>query len=203
MQAQRDDLAFTLGELPQHVTEFIVEQRETARSLVARLIKQSLRRFQTIVGENRSAYVEKKQRFSLDDIGLMTLASLVEREAVLDRERPIIASVFFNRLRDGWRLDSDPTLVYHPRRIGAIPRPADRRDRTNPYNTYTFKGLPLGPIAIPGRRSIEAVLRPASTAYFFFVARGDGTAAHRFSRTSSEHKDAVRALRENLRRRRR
>lgn len=115
---------------------------------------------------------------------VVTLASIVEKEALLKREQPIIASVFINRLRIDMPLQADPTIAYlfdehRPRILYAdleIP---------SPYNTYRNRGLPPGPIGSPGLSAIEAVLEPAETEWYYFVARGDGT--HIFSRTFNEH----------------
>lgn len=122
---------------------------------------------------------------------LVTLASIVEKEAMVDRERPLIAGVFYNRLAVGQRLQSDPTVQY------VMARPRARlysQDLAidSPYNTYRYGGLPPGPIASPGLRSIRAVLEPEDTPYMYFVARGDGT--HVFSRTFQEHVQARRRL---------
>ena len=108
---------------------------------------------------------------------------------MLDAERPLIASVFFNRLRDRARLDADPTLNYHPDHHRKRPSKTLRKDRSNPYNTYSFKGLPPGPISNPGRASLESVLAPAKTDYYFFVAKQDGSRQHVFTKKDlDEHR---------------
>jgi UPF0755 protein len=112
----------------------------------------------------------------------------VEKETGEPSERPLIASVFLNRLRRGMPLQSDPTIIYGlPNFDGNI----RRKDISNPhrYNTYVHPGLPPGPICSPGKASLEAVLHPAHTDYLYFVSRGDGT--HEFSATLSEHLLAV------------
>src|ERR1051325_9401475 len=124
---------------------------------------------------------------------LMTLASMVEEEARVDDDRPLIASVFYNRLAKDMKLESDPTFIYAAILSndydGDVNNPKHRR-RLSPYNTYQFTGLPPGPIANPGRKSIEAALDPADTQYLYFVVNGtDGH--HKFSRTSEEHEAAV------------
>jgi UPF0755 protein len=122
----------------------------------------------------------------------LTLASIVEREARLDAERPVIASVFLNRLEADMRLQADPTTQYAVGQQGEWWKRRltgdDLRD-PSPYNTYTNRGLPPGPIASPGIASIEAVARPAQTEYLYFVARGDG--GHAFARTLDEHNENV------------
>ncbi len=123
---------------------------------------------------------------SLKDV--ITLASIVEKEAVLPRERPLIAGVFWNRLKRGMPLQADPTVRYATKKFYRRLRKRDLKTR-NPYNTYLYRGLPPGPICNPGRDSIRAVLYPAKTDYLYFVAKGDGT--HHFSRTLREHERAV------------
>lgn len=120
---------------------------------------------------------------------VLTLASMVEKEAVVASERPLIASVFLNRLKKGMPLQSDPTAVYGVRAFAGKVSRADIL-QYSPYNTYRIKGLPPGPIGNPGSSAIEAVLNPAGTSYLYFVARKDGT--HQFSATLDEHNRAVR-----------
>jgi len=120
---------------------------------------------------------------------VITLASLIEREAKADEERPLVSSVFHNRLRLGMPLQSDPTVLYGLSRFNG------KLTRTNlrapsPYNTYLHRGLPPGPIANPGRASVMAALYPASSRYLYFVSRNDGT--HAFSNTLQEHDAMVR-----------
>jgi UPF0755 protein len=119
---------------------------------------------------------------------LVTLASLIEKEAVSSEEKQLISSVFHNRLRIGMPLQSDPTAVYGVRAFAGKVTKADI-ERHSPYNTYLIKGLPPGPIGNPGIDAFQAALHPASTPYLYFVARQDGT--HQFSRTLQEHNRAV------------
>lgn len=123
---------------------------------------------------------------------IVTLASIIEEEAQSKSERPRIASVFHNRLRRGWRLQADPTVLYALGNPERLLTKADL-DVDSPYNTYMYKGLPPGPIANPGVDSIIAVLRPEKTDYLYFVAIGEGK--HHFSKTLSEHNRMVRKMR--------
>jgi UPF0755 protein len=123
----------------------------------------------------------------------VTLASLVEREAVVAEEGPVIASVFLNRLAIGMKLDSDPTvqyaLGYNPAQGRWWTNPLSRADLQfdSPYNTYLYSGLPPGPIANPGLGSLQAVAEPARSPYFFFRAACDGSGTHTFAVTYEEH----------------
>jgi UPF0755 protein len=120
---------------------------------------------------------------------VVTLASIVEKETGAAEERPLIASVFANRLARGMRLESDPTTIYGISGFDGNLRRVHLNDPTNPYNTYQIAGLPPGPIASPGGDALRAVVEPAESDYLFFVSRGDGT--HVFSRTYREHVNAV------------
>jgi UPF0755 protein len=132
---------------------------------------------------------------------LLTLASIVEREASAPQERPIIASVYLNRLQRDMPLQADPTVQYAiATRDGGAARaygywkpglsPADLKI-DSPFNTYESTGLPPAPICDPGEDSIRAVLQPAQTDYLYFVARGDGSGTHLFARTLDEHNQNI------------
>jgi UPF0755 protein len=125
---------------------------------------------------------------------VLTVASIVEREAVVAEERPAIAGVYLNRLVAGIKLEADPTVQYAMGYQAA----ADQWWKTpvfleeyssvdSPYNTYLYPGLPPGPIASPGLRSIQAVLQPAQHDYLYFVALPDGSGRHVFATTFEEH----------------
>ena len=129
---------------------------------------------------------------------LVILASVVEKETGRADERPRVAGVFINRLQNGWKLESDPTILY-----GLYGGKAWQRSRTilrseknapNRYNTYQIKGLPPGPIANPGRKAMEAVANPSRTKDYFFVA--DGTGGHAFAETLDQHNLNVKRWRE-------
>ncbi len=123
----------------------------------------------------------------------VTLASLVEREARVPGDRPLVASVFRNRLNIGMKLDCDPTTVYaaliEGRYRGKIYR--SDLDNTSKWNTYQHSGLPPGPIANPGLSSLRAALHPADTSYLYFVAKVDGSGSHTFSETLGAHQAAT------------
>jgi UPF0755 protein len=122
---------------------------------------------------------------------IVILASLIEKETSLPEERSLISGVFHNRLRIGMKLDCDPTIIYILKEEGRY----DGRLRTKdlrldtPYNTYLYGGLPPGPIANPGRDSLEAALYPAEVDYLYFVSKNDGS--HHFSQSFREHQNAV------------
>ncbi len=149
-----------------------------------RLVELMLNRFEEVVVP---VYVTSNmRRYSLHQI--LTMASIVEKEAENDAERPIIASVFYNRLETGMALRADPTVKY------ALSSPTKRVTYNDlkvdsPYNTYRVQGLPPGPICNPGLRSILAAIYPARTNYLYFVSNGDGT--HSFSRDWAGHVKAV------------
>ena len=118
---------------------------------------------------------------------VVTMASIVEKETGAAEERPLVAGVYYNRLGNGMLLGADPTVVYAALladRYNGVIHQSDL-DSTSPYNTYKVAGLPPGPIANPGRASLEAALHPQQTDYLYFVSDGNGH--HRFARTGAEH----------------
>ncbi len=127
---------------------------------------------------------------------LVTLASIVEKETGVAEERPLVASIFINRLKQHMRLQSDPTVIYGiVGGKGKLDHPILRSEleAATPYNTYTIDGLPPGPIANPGKAAIEAVLEPAKANYLYFVANGKG--GHAFAATLEEHNANVKKWR--------
>ncbi|MEM7613638.1 MAG: endolytic transglycosylase MltG [Pseudomonadota bacterium] len=135
---------------------------------------------------------------------LLTLASIIEKETALAEERRVVSAVFVNRIRQGMRLQTDPTIIYGiTRGAGLLDRPIRRSDIDGvteqrlhgavAYNTYEIDGLPPGPIANPGIESLRAAADPDSTPYIFFVA--DGTGGHAFAETLEEHNENVAAFR--------
>ncbi len=133
------------------------------------------------------APLAKRHDFSMKDA--VTLASIVEKETGVSEERPLIASVFLNRLAHRMRLEADPAVIYGIPDFDGNLRRRDLEDEDNPYNTYRIFGLPPGPIASPGAASLRAVARPAQTDYLYFVSKNDGT--HVFSASYREHVNAV------------
>jgi peptidoglycan lytic transglycosylase G len=132
----------------------------------------------------------------LSERELLTIASIIEKEAATDEERPLIAAVYYNRLRKGMHLQSDPTAIYGVKRSGEKITKEDLARKT-PYNTYVISGLPSGPIASPGLKSITAALHPPMVPYLYFVSNNDGT--HSFSVSLEQHNNAVRVYREKKR----
>ena len=161
----------------------------------------------TLVGQFKRVFDEERRaeasKLGLTPRQVVTLASVIEKETGLPEERPLIASVFWNRLRIGMPLQSDPTIIYALELAGRFDGNLRRTDLEldSPYNTYRFPGLPPGPIASPGAASIRAVLEPKETSYLYFVSRNDGS--HHFSSTYSEHVNAVRKYQVEYFRRRR
>jgi|HubBroStandDraft_1064217.scaffolds.fasta_scaffold01602_11 peptidoglycan lytic transglycosylase G len=171
--------------------------------VVRRMKREFDRRWDLLSRARGASLSDVMSSAKLDEAGVVTLASLVEKEAAVDDERPIIASVFLNRLRvPSFRpkhLECDPTASYgcllFPEKaascatFGGKATAAIEHDPDNPYSTYTHEGLPPGPIANPGYKSLDAVMAPAVTPYFYFVARGGGR--HAFSETYEAHLAAV------------
>ena len=152
-------------------------------------VKTVLRSFVTMFNQHFGPVQEEQARkLGFTRHQVVILASVVEKETAAAEERPLIAGVFLNRLRRRIRLQSDPTVIYGLRNFdGNLTRAHLQKD--TPYNTYTRRGLPIGPICNPGAASIQAVLNPTSTPYLYFVAKKNGT--HHFSTNLVEHNAAV------------
>jgi UPF0755 protein len=166
--------------------------RGMTREQIIQRMQQQQRRVVQEIWERRSPDIPVK---SPDD--LITLASIVEKETGKPEERSRVAAVFANRLKQRIRLQSDPTIIYGlVGGKGTLGRPIMRSEieQPTPYNTYTITGLPPGPIANPGRASLEATANPARTKELYFVA--DGTGGHAFSETLDQHQRAVGRLRQ-------
>ncbi len=176
-----------------------------AREVLQTLIDRHRVVWDQVRRDNPRGVAKLRKKLDWNDRDILTMASIVEKEAAVASERPRIAQVFINRLISPnfspRRLDTDPTIRYGC----TIPldksdgcrkwdpsqrlRRAQLDDRDNPYNTYQHEGLPPGPICNPGRAALEATVNPDGSGFFFFVARNDGT--HVFSRTRREHERAV------------
>ncbi|KPU28374.1 hypothetical protein TR13x_01560 [Caloranaerobacter sp. TR13] len=148
------------------------------------IINKMLARFEQVYND-KIKYKAKKLNLTMNEV--ITLASIIEREAKLDSERPLISAVFHNRLKKGWLLQSCATVQYV---LGERKENLTYDDLKidSKYNTYLYKGLPPGPIASPGLKSIEAAVEPANVDYMFFVVNKDGS--HTFSRSFNEHVNA-------------
>ena len=138
-------------------------------------------------------YYDEPLRIRAEEMGMtenkvLTLASIIEREAIYDAERPKISAVYHNRLKKNMRLQADPTVLYGVKNRWKRIRYRDLKRKTL-YNTYRFKGLPPGPIASPGIKSIRAALYPTDDDYLYFVAKNNGW--HYFSKSNAEHSKAV------------
>ncbi|QQS45547.1 MAG: endolytic transglycosylase MltG [Acidobacteriota bacterium] len=169
----------------------------TSNSTREQLIETMVRRFRGVFNESLQ---QRAEEMGLTTRQVTTLASLIEKEARVDGERELISSVFHQRLKIGMPLACDPTVIYAALLAGRYRGKIYQSDldRDSPYNTYKNPGLPPGPIASPGLRSIESALNPAQTDYLFFVVdaeKNDGS--HRFSSTLADHEKAVRVLRQS------
>lgn len=149
-----------------------------------RLVKMMVSRFKAVVNEDMRQRAEAQ---GLSMRQLVTIASLVEKETAKPDERPEVAAVYLNRMKIGMGLQADPTVVYALEKAGRYDGNIHKQDLAldSPYNTYKHPGLPPGPIASPGKASIEAVLDPADVPYLYFVSRNDGS--HAFAKTLAEH----------------
>ena len=158
---------------------------EKAENVIKHLVNNTLQLFES--DSVKKALID----LNLTRHQVLTLASVVEGEAILDLERPIVSSLYHNRLKKGMKLQADPTIQYI---IEGPPRRLLIRDLeiNSPYNTYRYKGLPPGPINNPGKLSIMAAIFPAKTNYIYMVAVGDGS--HAFSKTFNEHIKAKKAF---------
>jgi UPF0755 protein len=150
----------------------------------ARIVRVMVDRFRHVLTADVKAAAEGR---GLTVRQLVTLASIVEKETGRAEERPLVAAVYANRLKIGMALQCDPTIIYALQRAGQYNGNLRREDLAldSPYNTYRYPGLPPGPIAAPGKGSLEAAAKPAEAEYLYFVSRNDGS--HEFARTLDEH----------------
>ena len=159
---------------------YALPRRATADQLVARMVASFTKALTPDLMEKATANGQSVRQ-------LVTLASIVEKETGKAEERPMVAAVYANRLKIGMGLQCDPTVIYALERAGRFNGNLTREDLQfdSPYNTYRYAGLPPGPIAAPGRASLEAAADPASVPYLYFVSRNDGS--HAFASTLDEH----------------
>jgi UPF0755 protein len=167
---------------------YTVEKVKDVKSLIKLMYKKYRETF-------TPQMVEKAHELGFSEHEIVTMASIIEKETGAVDERRTVASVFYNRLKKGMRLQSDPTTIYGmwDNYRGNITR--DDLQRYTPYNTYKVFGLPAGPIASPGKASIMAALYPNKTNYLFFVSRNDGT--HVFTEDYGKHQKAVGKFQKN------
>lgn len=149
------------------------------------ILRQMVARYHSVFTEGMRA---RAREIGMTEVEVVTLASIIEKETGVPEERDRVSAVFHNRLKKGYRLQTDPTVIYGLKNYDGNLTKKDL-STDHPYNTYTRSGLPIGPIANPGKASLEAALYPAKVNYLYFVARGDGT--HVFSNTLVEHNRAV------------
>jgi UPF0755 protein len=193
--SDNDIFAGSVREIPREGTllpETYKFPRGTTREQVIQRMQQTQKRVLAEIWERRSPDIPIKSPEQL-----VTLASIVEKETGKADERSRVAAVFVNRLRQKIKLQSDPTIIYGlVGGKGTLGRPIKRSEiqQPSPYNTYVVDGLPPGPIANPGRASLEAAANPARTRDLFFVA--DGTGGHAFSDTYDQHQKNVGKLRQ-------
>jgi len=158
-----------------------VNKSATEKQIIDRMLMQFER-------EYKSEWRSLSEQMGVSIYDIVTMASIVEREAVVDKERPIIAGVFYNRLfsQPAWKLESCATVQYALGKQRDIITFADL-EVDSPFNTYIYEGLPPAPIASPGRESLKAAVTPVEHNYYFFVTKKDGTSEHHFSTTLQEH----------------
>jgi UPF0755 protein len=192
--SENDIFAGSINEIPREGTllpETYKFPRGTTRDQVIARMQQAQKRLVAEVWEHRNPDIPVKTPEQL-----VTLASIVEKETGKADERSRVAAVYVNRLRQKMKLQSDPTIIYGlVGGKGTLGRPIKRSEiaQPSPYNTYVVDGLPPGPIANPGRASLEAAANPARTRDLFFVA--DGTGGHSFTETYDQHQKNVAKLR--------
>jgi UPF0755 protein len=161
---------------------YFLQKNTDARTVIKKMAENFFKNYS-------AGFSKRANQLGMSDHEIVTLASIIEKETGRDQERALISSVFHNRLKRKMRLETDPSVIYGIKNFDGNITRADLRQKT-PYNTYVIRGLPPGPIANPGLKSIKAALYPEDTEFLFFVSKKDGT--HYFSKTYKEHKTAVR-----------
>ena len=165
---------------------YFFSERVSPESIIETMVFQFRKNFS-------NEFKNRMQDIGFNEIEVITLASIIEGEAIFDIERSKVSSVYHNRLRKGMKLQADPTIQYI---IEGPPRRLLNKDLKieSPYNTYLNYGLPPGPINNPGLQSIKAALFPMETNFYYFVAKGDGY--HTFTKTEKEHRIAKKKFQE-------
>lgn len=186
-------------------TALIADFAPDAKSLEGYLFPNTYQFTRTESMNDIAAAMVKQFRQVAHEIGLnsdvqktVTIASIVEKETAAPEERPMVASVYYNRLAKNIALDADPSVIYAELLSGSYSGALHHEDLSfnSPYNTYRYPGLPPGPIANPGKSALEAAMHPASSEYFYFV--GDGNGHHRFAQSLEEQNHNVALLRRAL-----
>jgi UPF0755 protein len=186
-------------------TQLISDLAPEATSLEGYLFPNTYQFTRTESLEEMAAAMVHQFRAVAQEIGLnadvvkvVTMASIVEKETAASEERPLVASVYYNRLAQTMALDADPSVIYAELLTGTYQGSLHHADMAvnSPYNTYRFPGLPPGPIGNPGRSSLEAALHPDNSRFLYFVSDGNGH--HRFARSLEEHNRNVAAYRHSI-----
>lgn len=168
---------------------YYFDKQPSGRELVERMLAQFEKTWAKLIAE-----VPGSEKY--DKLSVVTMASMVEEEAKLEEERPLVAAVLRNRLTEGMPLQMDSTLQYALDKYGERLTDKDKQV-DSAYNTYKVRGLPPGPISSPGESSLRAALRPAPEKYLYFVSNADGK-SHTFSKTYAEHQAAVARYRREI-----
>jgi UPF0755 protein len=186
-------------------TQLIADLAPEAKSLEGYLFPETYRFTRTQTQDEMAAAMVHQFRAVAQEIGLnadiprvVTMASIVEKETAAPEERPLVASVYYNRLAQKMALDADPSVIYAELLAGTYQGSLHHADLavSSPYNTYRFPGLPPGPIGNPGRSALQAALHPDDSKFLYFVSDGNGH--HRFARSLEEHNRNVTAYRHSL-----
>lgn len=191
-----------LSEIPAEGTllpETYQYERLTKRKKIAKKMQKDMQDFLNTAWETRDKSIPLQSKEEV-----IILASVVEKESGIESEKPMIASLFYNRLKKNMRLQSDPTTIYEiTQGKYKLDRLLSRKDTKmlGKYNTYKIKGLPIGAICNPGKSSILAVLHPKHTDAVYFVAKGDGSGEHFFASEYKEHLENIKIYKQNLQKR--
>ncbi|OHD62022.1 MAG: hypothetical protein A2014_08790 [Spirochaetes bacterium GWF1_49_6] len=166
---------------------------------VSKIAEMMLHRFDEVVNAEMKKKITER---GLNLHQVLTMASIIQKETGIEYEMPIVSGVYYNRIKAGWMLQADPTIIYglmiENKYDGNIKKWHLTDEFDSPYNTYAKYGMPPGPISSVGKQAILAAIFPAQVDYFFFVASGKGDGGHIFSKTSAEHNTAVGLYKQNV-----